>query len=137
MEPAFPEAHRGLGLTYAEMAHLGRAVAALRKARSLSPASTEIVAHLGYAYALAGKHGEARKVLQELREWAPQRYVSSHDRAVVHGALGETDQAFALLEKACEERAYALAWGKIAPVLDRLRPDPRFAGVLRCVGLAP
>src|SRR5262249_28218665 len=123
MEPAFAEAHRGLGLTYAEMGHFGKAVAALRKARSLSPASTEIVTHLGYVYALTGKHGEARKVLQELDAWAPQRYVSSYDRAAVHGALGEMNQAFAALEKACEERAYALAWVKVDPVLDCLRPD--------------
>jgi serine/threonine-protein kinase len=137
MEPAFAEAHRGLGLTHAEMGQFGKAVAALRKARSLSPASTEIVAQLGYAYALAGKHGEARKVLRELDEQARQRYVSSYDRAVVHGALGEDDQAFTWLEKACEERAYALAWVKIDPVLDRLLPDPRFAGVLTRVGLGP
>jgi hypothetical protein len=103
----------------------------------LSPASPEIVAQLGYAYALAGKRGEARKVLHDLDDWARQRYVSSYDRAVLHAALGETDPAFAWLEKACEERAYALAWVNIDPLLDRLRPDPRFAGVLRRVGLAP
>jgi Flp pilus assembly protein TadD len=137
MEPAFAEAHRGLGLTYAEMAQFAKAVAELRKARSLSPASTEIVAQLGYAYALAGMHAEARKVLQELDKWASQGYVSSYDRALVHSALGEMDQAFALLEKGCEERAYALAWLKTDPMLDRLRLDPRFARPLQCVGLAP
>jgi serine/threonine-protein kinase len=135
MEPAFAEAHRGLGLTYAEMGQFGKAVATLRKARSLSPASTEIVAHLGYAYALTGKHSEARRILHELDESAPRRYVSSYDRAAVYGALCEMDQAFASLEKACEERAYTLAWVKVDPVLDRLRADQRFVGVLERVGL--
>jgi eukaryotic-like serine/threonine-protein kinase len=137
MEPGFPEAHRGLGLTYAQLALFGKAIGELRKARSNSPGSTEIVAQLGYAYSLAGKHGEARKVLDELEERDRHRYVSSFDRAVLHAALGEMDEAFDWLEKACEERAYALAWVKIEPALDCLHAAPRFAGVLRRVGLSP
>ena len=109
----------------------------MRKARSLLPGSMEIVAQLGFVHALAGKHGEANKVLRQLDEGAQQRYVSSYDRAILHAALGKTDEAFDCLDRACEERAYSLAWVKVDPVLDRLRPDPRFAGVLRRVGLAP
>ena len=136
MEPGFVEAHRGLGLTYAGMALFDEAVSALCQARSFSPGGTEILAQLGYAYALAGKHVEAHHVLHALAEWGRQRYVSSYDRAALHAALGETDQALGWLEKAYEERAYSLAWVKIDPTLDRLRPDPRFTSVLRRVGLA-
>jgi serine/threonine-protein kinase len=136
MEPGFPEAQRGLGLTYAQQGLFTKAVAMLRKARSGSPGSMEIVAHLGYVHALAGKHGEGRKVLHELEKRGRERYVSSRDRAVLHAALGETEEAFAWLERACAERAYALAWVKVEPMLDRLRRDPRFDKVLQNVGLA-
>jgi TolB-like protein/Tfp pilus assembly protein PilF len=136
MEPTFTEAHRGLGLCYAETGAFGKALGALRKARSHSPSSLEVVAHVGYAHALAGKGDEARKVLRELEEAAARRYVSCYDRAGIHAALGELDPAFALLEQACGERSYALAWVHVDPCLDRLRPDPRFAEVLQRAGLA-
>jgi TolB-like protein/Tfp pilus assembly protein PilF len=137
MEPGFPEAHRGLGLSYAQLAQFGKAIGELRKARSGSPGSMEIVAQLGYAYSLAGKHSEARKVLDELDARDRYRYVSSFDRAVLHAAMGEMDEAFDWLEKACEERAYALAWVKVEPALDCLHADPRFTRVLNRVGLTP
>ena len=76
-------------------------------------------------------------MLRELDERAQQRYVSSYDRAILQAALGKTDEAFACLDRACEERAHALAWVKVDPLLDRLLPDPRFADLLRHVGLAP
>jgi serine/threonine-protein kinase len=135
MDTTFAEAQRGLGLCYIALGQHARALAALRKARSFSPGSTEITAQLGSACAHAGKTEEARKILRELDAAAKRRYVSPYDRAVVHAALGEADQAFALLEEACAERSYALAWVAIDPALDGLHADPRFAEVLRCVGL--
>ena len=50
--------------------------------------------------------------------------------------LGETDRAFAWLQRACEERATALVNLKVEPAFDGLRGDRRFADLLRCVGLS-
>ena len=93
---------------------------------------------LGHAYALAGNVVEARKVLRELDELSKHhRYVSPYERAVIHAGLGETEEAFAWLEKAYAERAGWLVYLQVEPRLDRLRADPRFANLVKRVGLAP
>ncbi len=55
--------------------------------------------------------------------------------AMVYVGLGEKEQAFAWLEKVYEERNGVLLLLKVWPVLDPLCSDPRFAYLLRRVGL--
>lgn len=49
--------------------------------------------------------------------------------------VGEQDQVLVWLEKAYEERSGWMSWLKVEPMFDRLRRDPRFADLLRRVGL--
>jgi eukaryotic-like serine/threonine-protein kinase len=44
--------------------------------------------------------------------------------------LGNADRAFEWLEKAYQDRRGWLAYLKIEPILDGLRPDPRFHRLL-------
>ncbi len=113
------------------------ALAQSRRAVALSGGSTVTVGGLGYVYAAAGRHAEARKVLAQLRELSARRHVSPYILATVHAGLGERDRALALLEKAFEERDYLLVMLKVDPRLDRLRADARFRSLLGRVGLAP
>ena len=73
-------------------------------------------------------------MLEELGALSKQRYVSSYYFAVVYAGLGETDQAFAWLEKAYEERSGLLPHLKVNPVWDPLRSAPRFVDLLRRIG---
>src|SRR5438552_3117055 len=136
LDPKFFPAHRYLGLAYEQKAMYAEAVAELSKAADLSNGSAQMKATLAHAYAMA-KNPEARKILLELEEAAEQRYVSPYDIATIYAALGEKDQAFAWLEKAYEERSGWLAYLQVNPILDNLRPDPRFAGLVRRIGLTP
>jgi hypothetical protein len=90
---------------------------------------------LGHVYAVSGKKGEARTVLNELKQLSGQEYVPAYGIALVYAGLGEKDQAFAWLEKAYEEHAFKMAWLKVEPRWDSLRSDPRFADLLRRIGL--
>jgi len=61
--------------------------------------------------------------------------VSAAQIAFVHVALGQPDLAFAWFEKALAERACGLVLLRVDPRADPLRADPRFADLLRRVGL--
>jgi hypothetical protein len=80
---------------------------------------------LGWALATAGQVAEARAVLQELRSRpAPAPTVVSE--AWLLAALGESDAAFGVLERALAECQAALELAGL-PGFDPLRDDPRFS----------
>ena len=113
-------------------------VAHLQRALILSPASPDRVGALGHAHAVFKRRGYARKGLRELHKLAEQRFVSAYDFAIIYVGLGEADQAFEWLEKACEERSFSMLMSlKAEPRLDTLRADPRFRDLVRRVGLSP
>ena len=90
---------------------------------------------MGHAYAMAGKRGEALKMLEELKQLSNRRYVPPSGMATVYVGLGEKDQAFEWLEKAYEERDRWLVFLKVDASLDPLRSDPRFQDLLRRMNL--
>ena len=89
----------------------------------------------GDAYAIAGRRAEAQQVLDKLNQLSKQKYVPAASLARIYVGLGEKDKAFEWLEKAFEEHAVGdiKAW----PPFDPLRPDPRFADLLRRMNLQP
>ena len=81
------------------------------------------------------KKNEANKILNELLEMNKRRYVTPAALANLYIGLDNKDQAFFWLEKAFQERSNYLAYLKVFPILDPLRSDPRFADLVRRVGL--
>jgi TolB-like protein/Flp pilus assembly protein TadD len=90
---------------------------------------------LALAYARAGRHAEARRVLDELTRRAQGAYVPPGALVVAHVAVGDVEGAFRWLERAYAERSNLMRSLKVHPDLDPLRGDPRFADMLRRVGL--
>jgi hypothetical protein len=74
-------------------------------------------------------------VLARLAEMSRQKYVTPYGVALVYAGLGEKDQAFAWLARAYEGRSHWLVWLNRDPRWDTLRPDLRFAELVRRVGL--
>ena len=135
LDPSFGGAHLVLGRAYKQKQMYAEALTALQRAKSLSSDSPEVVALIGYTYAVSGRHVEASKILEELQVQSKERYVSPYYPAMVYAGLGERDKAFDWLEKAFEEREGRMTILKIAPEFDSLRSDPRFASLVRRVGL--
>ncbi len=91
---------------------------------------------LGYCYAVAGKRGEALAITKELEEKYARREASGYDIAGMYAGLGEKDQAFAWLDKACQTRSGLLIFVTSDPPFDSLRSDPRYADLVRRMGLS-
>lgn len=90
---------------------------------------------LGWAFATAGRDGEARTVLEELRA-RPAGSPTAVSEAWLLGALGQVDDAFEVLAQAEEEHQGLLYYTGL-PGFDRLRSDPRFAALMRRLELSP
>jgi TolB-like protein/Tfp pilus assembly protein PilF len=136
LDSNFGATHFFLGLAYTQKKMYDEAIVSYQKARTLLADLPEALAYIGHAYAMSGNRDEAQKVLDELLEILPQRYVEPYFIASIYTALDEKDQAFAWLEKGFEDHIASMANLKVDPMLDNLRDDPRFESLLQRMGLA-
>jgi len=137
MNPKVFVPHADLAQAYEQKGMYADALAEVNQAISLSERSAELAAQLGHIYAVSGKKNEALKVLAELNEPSKQADVSPVDLALIYTGLGEKDQAFTWLQKAYDERSPSLIYLKVEQKFDPLHSEPRFADLLRRIGLAP
>lgn len=135
-EPNLVSIYVLLGLAYEQKKMHEAAITEYKKALNLKILDIEISAYIGCSYATFGRKDKAQKVLEELMEVSPQRYVEPFFIALLYTSLGQTDEAFVWLEKAYEEHFLGMGVLKIDPMLDRLRDDPRFESLLERMGLA-
>ena len=77
--------------------------------------------------ATRGECGVARTILAAAEGLRAQRYVPAYHLAIAHVGLRQMDEAFALLDQACEERDPALINVAGDPRFDAIRADARFA----------
>ena len=136
MDPNFAVAHWHLGLAYDQKGMFEDAIAEFEKATTLSRGSPLMKAALGYGYAKANRTREARTILNELKELSKRQYVSSYEVAAIHVALGDTEQAFQLLERAYNENSFHLVYINVWPQFRPLKSDPRFQGLVKRLGLS-
>ncbi len=125
-----------LGRAYEQKDRLREAISEFQRAIRLEPAAAENRSILGHTYAISGNKAQALKIIDELKERSNTSYVPPYNIAIVYAGLGDKDQAFAWLDRAFEERSGYLTWLTTDPQLDGLRPDSRFADLLRRVGLS-
>jgi serine/threonine-protein kinase len=134
MDDQFWVAHLWLGWTFATIGRLEEALPELETARRLDN-NLEIVAALGYTYGRMGRRLEAQQLLDELQTLSQARYVSPMVGALIAIGMGDYHQAFGWLECGYAERAQMMSELKAEPAFDPLHADPRFADLLRRVGL--
>lgn len=135
-DPDFVAAHDMLGQVYTQKGMYDTAIGEFQKARTLDPADTpKMLLAIGRAHALAGRKAEAEKMLQEVTTISKQKYVPAYYMAQFYSCMGQKDIAFEWLNRALERRDRSLTSLGFDPQLDSLRSDPRFAELLRRVGL--
>jgi tetratricopeptide (TPR) repeat protein len=124
-----------LGWAYEQTGDYSEAIPQLEKADSLNPGSAAMLSALAHAYALGGKRSEAKRILGQLLARRQHEYVSPYEVAVVYVGLGEKDQAFKWLDRACQEHSPWLSYLNVEFRLDPLHSDSRFVNLARRVGL--
>jgi tetratricopeptide (TPR) repeat protein len=128
--------HYWLGVAYEGLNEPMEAVPQYKNAIELSEGNQDPTAALAHAYASIARRAEAEKILRELQQRSKTSYVSPYMIATIYAGLGEKDRAFEFLEKAYRERSSDISYFIIADLrIDNLRSDPRYADLLRRMGL--
>jgi serine/threonine protein kinase/Tfp pilus assembly protein PilF len=86
--------------------------------------------------AVTGRKKEAMVLRGKLKDISTRTFVPTSYFVFIEIYLGNKDKAFALLQKAVEEKDSYMISLKTEPKFDPIRSDPRFANLLREVHLA-
>jgi tetratricopeptide (TPR) repeat protein len=129
------EAYSGLAWVYEQLGRYEDALAQYQLGRSFYPDNLELTSGLGRVHAAQGRRNDAEKVVAQLKELSKRRYVSGYFLALIYARLGDKDRAFEWLEEAFKAQDLWMKWIKVDPAFDGIRLDPRFADLLRRVGL--
>ena len=123
------------GLARAEEGRFEEAVSHLQKAvhADRNPAILAFGAHV---HAVAGRKDEAKKLLEQAEKIEKQRYFCPYEIATAYVSLNDHDTAYKWFRKGVEDRADCMAWLGVEPWVDPFRSDPRYAQLLKEIGLA-
>jgi TolB-like protein/DNA-binding winged helix-turn-helix (wHTH) protein/Tfp pilus assembly protein PilF len=134
LDPNFVSAHNWISDTLLEKRLYNDAIAELEKTKPFKEERVYI-RQTAYLYARTGRRTEARAALAKSLQLSKGKQVSSGAVALTYAALGEKNESFQWLEKAYTDRSSFMTSLKYWSVFDPLRGDPRFADLLRRVGL--
>src|SRR5438034_2834533 len=120
---------------YREKRDFQEAVALYEKAQTVTHFPS---AGLAITYAKMGRLQDARRVLNQRIEKSRQQYVPADSIAAVYVALGDKEEAFRWLERAFDDHSAPMSIQLTChPKFRALRSDPRFADLLRRMGVDP
>jgi len=115
---------------------IAQGLQAARRAVQTDPKNPSNLATQARGEALSGNRAAALKIRGDLESMARGKTISPRALAAAHAAVGENDRAFEWLQTAVSRREQGISlYLKCAGVLRNLRADPRFAGLLRQIGL--
>ncbi len=125
-----------LGQTYVQKSMYPEAIDCFERANIITNRKEPaILAALGYTYGILGKKQEAFKIMEELRNLSNLRYIRPFYIAAIYIGLGDNDNAFFWLERAYNDRCDWMLNLRIEHMLEPIRDDPRFAELVKKVGL--
>jgi len=137
MDPDFALAHRVLGFVYLQKREYAKAISEFRRQQELTNSSAWAGSELAVTYAAAGDLPAAEAILNTILSISNRRFGTAGEIAGIYAALGRKDEAFKYLEQAYVERNGGLILLDWDPTLASLKTDPRFAALVRRIGLPP
>ncbi len=121
---------------YIQNGLFNEALAELEKAERERKNDPMLIYSTGMVYAAQGKRAEALEIIKELEEISGASWDQAFLIAKIYATLNEKEQALTWLERALATGSIGI-FNKDEPVWDPIRSDPRFADLLRRMGLQP
>ena len=135
MDELCHRARHYIGSAYLAMGDAEKALMWYQRAQALEKSVRSWDAMIVRALAALGQKDEAEAILQRLEEESKQRYMRAEIIAMGYAAIGDADKAFASLERAFQSHSAGLIYLHIDPGYYPLKNDPRFADLVKRIGL--
>jgi eukaryotic-like serine/threonine-protein kinase len=135
LDPQFARAYNLLSAALLFKGQHADAVREAEKAVVASDSSVEYLGWLSYIYGMVGRRADAAKMLTLVQQRSKHQYVSPGIFALMYTGLGDKDEAFRWLDRAVDSHDPAVEGMKVDVTFDPLRGDPRFAELMKKVGL--
>lgn len=132
--PDFPLANWVCTWTEGALGNGEAALSAARRAVQATQRSPLMLAHQGYAAAVAGDEEQARGILHELESPAGDP-IPDFFTAAIHAALCESDIALDQLYRAYRQRSPHMVLVPVIPLFDPLREHRRFGELAERMGV--
>src|SRR5580658_3756990 len=133
IDPTHFVSHLRVGLVCLQKKLANEAVDAMRQAVLHSGGSTEAMAGLAQAQAVAGDKPAMERIVKELGD-SGHRYVSPYNVARVYGAIDDKQRALEWLEKAYQDHNPDLIELTREPSFESLRSDAKFRELVERIG---
>ena len=134
LDPNYVYFESGSAFAYREKGEFDKAIAVYKKDEQILGTPSP---GLAVTYAKMGKEADARAILARLIDLRRTRYLAADSIAEIYAALGEKDEAFRWLDRAVAEHSAPIHGIGVRPEFRSLHSDPRFAEILRRIGLDP
>ena len=130
-QPGFPRAKM---IVYS-LAQAGHYAEALAETHRWPAQEAWTLGAQGYIHARQGRIDAAAAAARKLEAVFPTASDTTVMLAVVYAGMNDKDRAIAALQRAYREHSTSLVTLKVEPIFDPLRGDPRFAELVRVVGV--
>jgi len=127
--------HIDSGWAYLKLGRIDAATGEFERAVEISGRASIPLGALGNCYAMSDRRAEALAVARELEERYDRQETIGFNVATVYSGLGDADRAFAWLEKDFQRHSSQLPYITWWPNFEDLRGDPRYADLVRRMGL--
>ena len=134
LNPSFPPPYLALCIAYQRKGELTKAIEYAEKAASVVRLPLTLSMQ-GWIYAVAGRHDDAIRVLDELQQLARNTHVAPIHFATIHAGIGDVEAWRKAMLDSYEERSNGLVFLKAFPQFEPMRSDPVFQELVRKIGL--
>jgi tetratricopeptide (TPR) repeat protein len=139
LNPNLPVVRAHRGLAYAMKRLFPQALAEFdkitEKDKAVTPENQLVASILGWTYAVSGRRLDALRIAKQFMELSSHNYIDLYFPAGIYAGMGDKDEGFRLLEKAYEQHSAGILYIGIDPFWEGMRSDPRYADLLRRIGL--
>jgi serine/threonine protein kinase/tetratricopeptide (TPR) repeat protein len=137
LDPNFSLVHELLGRIYLEKGMYKEALREFSQEKNFSRSWRPVLdTWIAIAFMKLGRMEKADDLLKDLLERSRSAFISPYSLSCIFFALGDEEQGFHWLEKACQKCDSWLCEIKVEPVFEKVRENQRFVSILSQLGLS-